>query len=184
GAPPAPGALMPVPGRAGDGPPGVLGGWALMAAGLVLAGPGLTHLCGRLLAAWRPGVLRLLAGRGLQREARRIGRPVGVLCAAACGAYVTWDLYGPGAGPAGERVTGPLTGLGAALVVLCAVCSLLTAAAEARAARERTTAALLRLGAPARLLRGAVALRAAALVTVLAPLTWAVAELTTLPLTP
>ncbi|NEB15185.1 hypothetical protein, partial [Streptomyces coelicoflavus] len=51
----------PTPGTAPSA--GVLIGWALAALGLALAGPGLTHLCGRLLQAARPGALRLLAGR-------------------------------------------------------------------------------------------------------------------------
>ncbi len=54
---------------------GVLLGWALATLGLALAGPGLTHLCGRLLQAVRPGALRLLAGRVLMEESHRVGRP-------------------------------------------------------------------------------------------------------------
>ncbi|MEU9970819.1 hypothetical protein [Streptomyces malaysiensis] len=179
--PPRPDALLAVPGRLGGNPPGVVGGWALAALGLVLAGPGLTHLCGRLLAAGRPGVLRLLAGRVLQQEAGLIGRPVGALCALASAAYTVMELYGRASGPSGSHAFGPLTGLGAALVTLCAGATTLTAAVEARSARERTTAALLRLGAPARLLRGAAALRATALLALLVPLVWMVAHLTAMP---
>ncbi|MGY0058041.1 hypothetical protein ACWY4P_16025 [Streptomyces sp. LZ34] len=181
GPPPPPDALLPLPGGLGGSPPGVVGGWALTAVGLVLAGPGLTHLCGRLLAAWRPGTLRLLAGRVLQQEAGRLGHSVGVLCAVATGAYAAVELYGTGAGPSGNRPFGPLTGLGAALIMMCATASALTAALEAKSARGRTTDALLRLGAPSRLLRGAAALRGLALLVLLTPLTWAVAELSTLP---
>lgn len=181
GPPPPPEALLPLPGGLGGSPPGVVGGWVLTAVGLVLAGPGLTHLCGRLLAAWRPGPLRLLAGRVLQQEAGRLGHSVGVLCAVATGAYAAVELYGTGAGPSGARSFGPLTGLGAALIMMCATASALTAALEARSARGRTTDALLRLGAPLRLLRGAAALRGVALLILLTPLTWAVAQLSTLP---
>ncbi|WP_055534599.1 hypothetical protein [Streptomyces alboniger] len=168
---------LPVPGGADGNPAGVLAGWALTALGLALAGPGLTYLCGRLLQAARPGAVRLLAGRVLQEEARRIGRPLGVLCAVASGAYASGVLY---AGP--RTGIGPLTALGALLVAGCAVLTLATAAVEARQSRADTTAALLRLGAPATMLRGSAALRAGALTAVFAPLTWVVAELAALPL--
>ncbi|GAA0951628.1 MULTISPECIES: hypothetical protein [Streptomyces violaceusniger group] len=180
-APPLPDALLAVPGRLGGSPPGVVGGWALAALGLVLAGPGLTHLCGRLLAVGRPGVLRLLAGRMLQQEAGLIGRPIGALCALAAAGFTVLELYGRASGPSGTHAFGPLTGLGAALVTLCAAATTLTAVVEARNARERTTAALFRLGAPARLLRGAAALRATALLALLVPLVWVVAHLTAMP---
>ncbi|MGP4052660.1 hypothetical protein [Streptomyces sp. 2A115] len=167
-----------LPGGFTDGPVGLLVGWALTAVGLALAGPGITHLCGRLLQAVRPGVLRLLAGRVLMEEAGRIGRPLGVVSAVASGAYAMAALY------TGTRLdVGPLTTLGAFLVAGCAVATLLTAAVEARDARADTTAALLRIGAPATMLRSAAALRAGTLFAVFGPLTWAVAELAALPLT-
>ncbi|MFE9624864.1 hypothetical protein [Streptomyces sp. NPDC006527] len=159
------------------GPAAVLVGWALTALGLALAGPGLTHLCGRLLQAVRPGALRLLAGRGLMQEASRIGRPLGVVCAVASGAYSMAALYDPA-----DPSVGPLTALGALLVAGCTCATLLTAAVEARQARADTTAALLRLGAPATMLRSAAALRAGALLALFLPLTVLVAELASLPL--
>jgi hypothetical protein len=167
-----------LPGGFSVGPLGVLVGWALTAFGLALAGPAITHLCGRLLQAVRPGALRLLAGRVLMEEAARIGRPLGVVCAVASGAYAMAVLYGRA-----RPDVGPLTTLGALLVAGCAVATLLTAAVEARNARADTTAALLRLGAPATALRSAAALRTGALLAVFGPLTWAVAELAALPLT-
>ncbi|MFF3710462.1 hypothetical protein [Streptomyces phaeochromogenes] len=167
-----------LPGGFNVGPLGVLVGWALTAFGLALAGPAITHLCGRLLQAVRPGALRLLAGRVLMEEAARIGRPLGVVCAVASGAYAMAVLYGRA-----RPDVGPLTTLGALLVVGCAVATLMTAAVEARNARADTTAALLRLGAPATALRSAAALRTGALLAVFGPLTWAVAELAALPLT-
>ena len=166
-----------IPGGAAGNPAGVLGGWALTALGLALAGPGLTYLCGRLLQAARPGAVRLLAGRVLQEEARRIGRPLGVLCAVCSGAYASVALY---AGP--RTGIGPLTVLGVLLVTGCAVLTLATAAVEARQSRTQTMRALLRFGASATALRGSAALRAAALTALFAPLTWAVAELAALPL--
>ncbi|WP_330337546.1 hypothetical protein [Streptomyces sp. NBC_00557] len=154
----------------------VLLGRLLTAAGLVLAGPGLTHLCGLLLQCTRPGALRLLAGRVLMAEATRIGRPLGVVCAVASAGYAMTTLH-TGSAPA----FGPLAVLGALLVSGCTVATLLTAAVETRQCRAETTAALLRLGAPATMLRAAAALRAAALVALFGPLTLAVAALAALP---
>ncbi|MGC9498655.1 hypothetical protein [Streptomyces sp. WG7] len=156
---------------------GVLIGWAVTALGLALAGPGLTHLCGRLLQAARPGALRLLAGRVLMDESNRIGRPLGVVCAVASAVYVAATLYDTG-GP----VLGPLSVFGALLVAGCTVATLLTAAVEAKHARAETTDALLRLGAPPATLRAAAAVRAAALFALFGPLTLIVAELASLPL--
>ncbi|MGW0611854.1 hypothetical protein [Streptomyces sp. NPDC002788] len=157
--------------------PGVLVGWALCAVGLALAGPGLTHLCGRLLQSARPGALRLLAGRILMAEATRIGRPLGVVCAVMAAAWAMTLLHAPNG-----LSLGPLTILGVLLVTGCTVATLLTAAVEARQARADITAALLRLGAPATMLRSATALRAGALLALFGPLTLTVAELAALPL--
>ncbi|MFJ6693649.1 hypothetical protein [Streptomyces sp. NPDC091294] len=165
----------PAPGTAPSA--GVLIGWALTALGLALAGPGLTHLCGRLLQAARPGALRLLAGRVLMEESHRVGRPLGVVAAVAAAAYVTATVY-DGDGPA----FGPLGTLGALLVAGCTVATLLTAAVEARHARADTTDALLRLGAPPATLRAAAAVRAAALLALFGPLVLIVAVLAALPL--
>ncbi|MFD3838779.1 hypothetical protein ACFWWC_21350 [Streptomyces sp. NPDC058642] len=159
------------------GPTPVLLGWLLTAVGLTLAGPGLTHLCGRLLQAVRPGALRLLAGRVLMEEATRIGRPLGVVCAVASATYAMAGLRHPG-----TDAFGPLTTLGALLVTGCTVATLLTAAVEAKHARADTTAALLRLGAPATMLRSAAALRAGAVLVLFVPLTLFVAELAAMPL--
>ncbi|MDX6345931.1 MAG: hypothetical protein QOF84_721 [Streptomyces sp.] len=171
--------LMPLPGGLGRIAPAVVGGWALTAAGLVLAVPGLVHACGRLLAACRPGALRLLAGRALREDARRVGRPLGVLCAAASAFYSGAALHASGSRPAG-----PLTLLGVTLVGLGALAAALTATVEARHARRPATDALTGLGAPASLLRAAVALRTGVVIAALVPVTWAVAELAVLPLRP
>ncbi|GAA2663945.1 hypothetical protein [Streptomyces vastus] len=167
-----------LPGLHAGGSAGVLLGWALTTLGLAMAGPALTHLSGRLLLAVRPGAVRLLAGRILMEEAGRIGRPLGVVCAVTSGAYAMAALYADA-----RPEIGPLTVLGVLLVAGCAVGTLLTAAVEARQDRTDTTAALLGLGAPATLLRGAAALRAGALLAVLGPLTWAIAGLAAVPLT-
>ncbi|MDF3302724.1 hypothetical protein [Streptomyces tropicalis] len=175
--------------RTGSGPalPGgldvgsvpVLVGWLLTTFGLALAGPGLTHLCGRLLQAVRPGPLRLLAGRALMEEAGRIGRPLGVVCAVLSGTFALLVL---GRGPA--SALGPLTALGTLVVLGCTVGTLLTAAVEARQDRSATTAALVRIGAPGTTLRTAAGLRAAALLVLFGPLTLVVAYLSALPLAP
>ncbi|MEU1105537.1 hypothetical protein ABZ408_31965 [Streptomyces tibetensis] len=157
--------------------PGVMAGWALAVVGLALAGPGLTHLCGRLLQSARPGARRLLAGRILMAECVRIGRPLGVVCAVLSAAWAMALLHAPDG-----LALGPLTTLGVLLVTGCTTATLLTAAVEARQARAGTTAALLRLGAPARMLRSAAALRAGALLALFGPLTLTVAELAALPL--
>ncbi|MFD0339426.1 hypothetical protein ACFVH0_12140 [Streptomyces sp. NPDC127117] len=170
--------LLPLPGRLDATPAGVLAGWTLAAAGLAVAGPGLAHLCGRLLQSARPGAVRLLAGRVLMDESRRIGRPLGVVCAVLAAVVAAYALYGTQ-----TRPLGPLTVLGAVLVLGCTTATLLTSALEARQAREQTALALLRLGAPVSALRAATALRAAALLIVFAPLTWLIAELAALPLT-
>jgi hypothetical protein len=165
------------PGGLPSGAPAVLVGWALIATGLALAGPGLTHLCGRLLQAARPGALRLLAGRVLMEEATRIGRPLGVVSAVTSGAYAMTTLYGSDA-----PSFGPLSTFGTLLVTGCTLATLLTAAVEAKQARADTTAALMRLGAPSLMLRSAAALRAGALLALFGPLTLIVAELAALPL--
>lgn len=157
--------------------PGAPAGPVLAAAGLALAGPGLTHLCGRLLQSVRPGALRLLAGRLLMTEATRIGRPLGVVCAVLSGAYALGSLY-----YADGRSAGPLALLGVLLVTGCPVATLLTAAAEAKQAHAGTTAALLRLGAPASTPRRAAALRAGALLALFGPLSVIVAQLSALSL--
>ncbi|MEU6010235.1 hypothetical protein [Streptomyces sp. NPDC047453] len=173
----APGPALPGGLAAGSAP--VLIGWLMTALGLALAGPGLTHLCGRVLQSARPGALRLLAGRVLMEEAGRVGRPLGVVCAVASGTYAMIAAYDGTA-----RALGPLTTLGTLLVAGCAVATLLIAAVEARQSRADAIAALLRLGAPATMLRSAALLRCGALLALFVPLTLVVADLAALPLVP
>ncbi len=169
-----PATTLPLPGALDYLTPAVAGGWLLIAAGIVLAAPGLAHLGGRLLAAGRPGALRLLAGRGLQQEAVRLGRPLGALCAATAALCAGLRLDGP-------RLFGPLVVLGAGVVLASVLGSIAAASAEARQARAATTAALLRLGAPRSLLRGAAVLRLTLLLAVFGGLTWLATELILLP---
>lgn len=170
-------ASRPGPGTPGDRPAALLG-LALACVGLALAGPGLTHLCGRLLQTARPGALRLLAGRVLMTEATRIGRPLGVVCAVMAAAYAMASLH-----DREDASSAPLVALGVLLVAGCTVATLLTAAVETRQTRAETTAALRRLGAPPVTLRKAAALRAGALLALFGPLSVVVAELSTWPLT-
>jgi hypothetical protein len=177
---------MPLPGSLDGLGPGVVAGWLLIALGLVLAGPGLVHLCGLLLAVGRPGVLRLLSGRVLREEAPRVGHPVGLLCAVTAGTVAAARLHRsgavPGASGAGEPAVGPLAALGVAVVVVCAVAGALSAASEFRTARASANDGLRRLGVSRGLLRAAAALRVAVLLGVLVPLAWLVAELAAMPL--
>ncbi|MFE3829293.1 hypothetical protein [Streptomyces sp. NPDC059092] len=172
------GPALPLPGQFDGSSAAVLAGWSLTAVGLALAGPGITYLCGWLLQVMRPGALRLLAGRTLMAESRRIGRPLGVLCAVVSGTFAAASLYSP----TDERPFGPLTALGATLVIGCTAATVLAAALEARQTRASATESLRLAGAPAGLLRTAVLVRAATVVVVFVPLTWAVAALAAIPL--
>ncbi|MFE4589688.1 hypothetical protein [Streptomyces laurentii] len=158
----------------GDGG-GVFAGWFLTAIGLAMIGPSLTYACGRLLQTARPGAVRLLAGRVLMTESRRLGRPLGILAAVGAAGVAAAAYYGGAA-------FGPLTWLGALVVVGCTTATLLTAALEARQSRARTTAALHRLGVPPTILRTTALLRAGVLIAVFVPLTWLVGTLAAIPL--
>ncbi len=170
---------LPLPGRFDGSPAAVLAGWVLTAIGLATAGPALVHGCGRLLQTARPGAVRLLAGRVLMTESRRVGRPLGVVCAVLSGLLATASLY---ESDTGSDAFGPLTGLGATLILACTGATLLTAALESRQDRAPVTEALVRVGAPPATLRAVALLRAGVLLAVFLPLTWAVAELAALPL--
>ena len=174
--------------------PLVLGGWLFVAAGLLLCAPGLARLCGLLLTVQRPGAARLLAGRTLQRDAARLGPPLGLLCTAAATGAVLARLYVAGRGPGGEpgqhaalprlaTASVLLVLLGAGVVVCCVLAGALLASAEARAARAPTGLLLARLGAPPRVHRAVGAWRTAALALALIPLTAAAGYCAALPLT-
>ncbi|MER6915400.1 hypothetical protein ABT354_27320 [Streptomyces sp. NPDC000594] len=170
------GTAVRLPGAFGSDRAGVLVGWALTALGLACAGPALTRFCGRLLQSVRPGAVRLLAGRILMAEARRVGRPLGVVAAVASAAITAWALYGTG-----PRPFGPLTGLGAGLVIACTTATLLTSAIEARQDRVALVGQLRGLGAPAAPLRLAALLRVGTLLLVFTPVIWAVGMLAAMP---
>jgi hypothetical protein len=172
------GDTLPLPSGLGSMSAATVTGWIFASAGMVLAGPGLVYLCGRLLALHRPGALRLLSGRALQQDARRIGRPLGLLCATATATLGAYDLQHG----SGHRV-GPVTTFAAALVGVCVLAIAATALTEVRSARAGAVAALRGIGASPGLLRGALALRAGVVLAVAIPLTAVVAAFATLPAT-
>jgi hypothetical protein len=145
---------LPLPSGLGSIAPAAVGGWVLATAGLVLAGPGLVYGCGRLLAAFHPGALRLLAGRGLQQEARRLGRPLGLLSATAAVALSGYGLRQDSGHP-----LGPVTTFAAALIGVCVLASTAMAAVESRDARAPVTAALRDLAVAPAVLRSCTAVR-------------------------
>ena len=179
------------------------GGWALAALGLVVAGPGLVHATGRLLAVGHPGAVRLLAGRGLQREAPRVGRPLGALCAVASlllaaawtyrsvqtsdvlpGVPLPAGLHAPRGLPGLPGLpghAGPLTALGGAVVLCCVATGALASLAAVRASRAHRTDVLAGLGAPRGLLRRVALARAVTLAGALVLLVWGMARLAPLP---
>ncbi|MFI6448090.1 hypothetical protein [Kitasatospora sp. NPDC050543] len=139
-----------------------LGGWAGTAIGLALLTGPLLAWAGRLLALGRPTPLRLLAGRGLTAEARRLSPPLAVL-ALILAVVLTTIRYWVGTPDSADV----LPAIEAVLVLGCAVAAVVARLAEVRTARRQVTAGLLQLGAAPRLLFGAVALRALAVGTVL-----------------
>ncbi|MEU9078701.1 hypothetical protein [Kitasatospora sp. NPDC048538] len=162
------------PGAAADGRPihlpaglgttstAALGGWAASALGLALLTGPLLSWTGRLLAAGRPTPLRLLAGRGLTAQARRLGPPLAVLTLALALVLTTirYWIGTPGSADA-------LPAVEACLVLGCAGAAVAARLAEVRTDRRDVTDALLRLGTPPRLLFGAIALRTLAVGTTL-----------------
>jgi hypothetical protein len=163
---------MPLPSGFGSVPSLAVCGWALVTAGMVLAGPGLVHVCGRLLAVHRPGATRLLAGRALLSEAPRIGRPLGLLAATTSAGMCAYDVH---------HKVGPVTAFAAGVMALCVLGTTGLAFHESAHARTPTTALLRELGGSPSLLRTALAMRAAVLVAAFAPAALLVAALATLP---
>lgn len=167
---------VPLPSGLGAIPPAAAGGWIVTTAGLMLAGPGVVHLCGRVLAAFRPGAVRLLAGRGLQHEALRFGRPLGLLCATTAAAVSGFGLRQD----TGHSL-GPVTAFAGALVAVCVVATASMAAADSRQGRAPAGAALRDLGASASTLRAAATVRASVLLVAFLLATALIAALSPLP---
>ncbi|HEY5832644.1 MAG TPA: hypothetical protein VIW71_01635 [Streptomyces sp.] len=166
------GHALPLPSGLGSVPPGSVGGWLVTTTGMMLAGPGLVHACGRLLVGLRPNAVRLLAGRALQAECRRAGRPLALLSATAAAFLATYDLHHP---------LGPLTTFAAVLVAVCVLATSCLALLEGRETRTPTAQALRELGASPTLLRTSTALAAAALLAAAVPLTLLIATLSSIP---
>ncbi|AUY49660.1 hypothetical protein [Streptomyces sp. CB01881] len=162
------------PGAAADGRPihlpaglgttstAALGGWTAGALGLALLTGPLLSWAGRLLALGRPTPLRLLAGRGLTAQARRLGPPLAVLTLTLA-LVLTTVRYWIGTPDSADA----LPAMEACLVLGCTAAAVAARLAELRSARRDVADALLRLGASPRLLAGAVALRTLAVGTVL-----------------
>ncbi|MBV6701834.1 hypothetical protein [Kitasatospora aureofaciens] len=162
------------PGAAEDGRPvhlpaglgttsvAAFGGWAASALGLALLTGPLLSWTGRLLALGRPTPLRLLAGRGLTAQARRLGAPLAVLTLVVA-VVLTTIRYWIGTPDSADA----LPAVEACLVLGCAAAAVAARLAEVRTDRRDVTDALLRLGTSPRLLFGAVALRTLAVGTTL-----------------
>lgn len=166
---------VPLPSGLGTIPPVAVGGWIVTTVGMMLAAPGLMHVCGRALAAFRPGALRLLSGRALQQEARRLGRPLGLLCATAAAGLAA---YGPLRDS--DHPVGPVSQFATVLVAACVVATTALAVAESQRTRTPATGTLREMGASRVMVRSAAALRVGVLVAVLLPATMAVAALSRL----
>ncbi|CAM3152011.1 Integral membrane protein [Streptomyces albus] len=138
-------------------------GWLLAACGLVLAGPGLLALGGRLLTNGQPGPARLLAGRSLAGEASWSGRPLGALSAVAAATTALALTLLAGAQAA---LPGPLAALAALSVACCVVGTWLAVRSRVRDSHVPLGELLDRLGAPRRVRRSVTLLRAAVLTTV------------------
>ncbi|MFC5906843.1 hypothetical protein [Streptacidiphilus monticola] len=136
-------------------------GWMLAVVGLALAVPLLLHASGLVLTWGGPRAVRLLAGRGLQSEARRLGTPLAVLAIVGAVGVVAVRHYAAEAGP-----VGPLPRIEGVLLALCVLGALLTRLAELSGLRRAIYAPLERMGAPASTFRSAVALRSVAAVAV------------------
>jgi hypothetical protein len=155
---PALGTLIVVTAVRVNAPGAAAVGWLLATAGIALAVPVLLYGAGQALAWGRPRATRLLAGRGLQAQAWRLGMPLAVLSIAGALGAVAWLRFAS----APHRHLGPLPLIEAGLVALCVVGALLTRLAELAGAHRAAYAPLRRMGAPTSVLQGSVALRTAA----------------------
>ncbi|MBD0693153.1 hypothetical protein [Streptomyces sp. CBMA123] len=159
---PADGRPIHLPAGLGSTSTAALGGWTASALGLALLTGPLLAWTGRLLALGRPTPLRLLAGRGLTAQARRLGPPLAVLTLVVA-LVLTTVRYWIGTPDSADA----LPAVEACLVLGCAAAAVIARLAEVRTDRREITDALLRLGASPRLLFGAVALRTLAVGTTL-----------------
>ncbi|MEY9873823.1 hypothetical protein ABH931_003312 [Streptacidiphilus sp. MAP12-33] len=155
---PAFGTLIVVTAVRVNAPEAAAVGWFVATTGIALAVPVLLYGAGHSLAWGRPRATRLLAGRGLQAQAWRLGTPLAVLSVAGALGAVAWLQYAD----TPHRRLGPLALIEAALVALCVLGALLTRLAELAGAHRAAYGPLRRMGAPTSVLQGSVALRTAA----------------------
>ncbi|WP_051944757.1 hypothetical protein [Streptacidiphilus rugosus] len=133
-------------------------GWVIAVVGIAVAVPVLLYGAGQALAWGRPRAARLMAGRGLQAQAWRLGTPLAVLSVAGAVGVVAALRYASSA----HRPEGPLPLIEAGLVALCVIGALITRLAELAGAHRAAYAPLRRMGAPTSMLQGSVALRTGA----------------------
>ena len=155
---PALGTLVVVTAVHVNAPEAAAVGWCIATAGIALAVPVLLYAAGQGLAWGRPRATRLLAGRGLQAQAWRLGTPLAVLSVAGAMGAVAWLQYASDP----HRHLGPLPLIEASLVALCVLGALLTRLAELAGAHRAAYGPLRRMGAATPVLQGSVALRTAA----------------------
>ncbi|MEU6175678.1 hypothetical protein ABZ832_27690 [Streptantibioticus parmotrematis] len=162
-------ASVPLPGGLRDMAPAVLAGWALTCAGVVACAPWLVALAGRALASWRPGPVRLLAGRALRTDARRVAAAVAWPAAVLALVPAAFRLH------AGHR-PGAFTLLGAAVVLGAAGCAAVASAARARTNGSATRRTLSGLGASRSVLGRVAVVRVVVVIGVAAlaaaPVSW------------
>ena len=161
---PLAGAAMLLAGLHAHGHLAVRTGWVVGLAGIAVAVPALLYAAGWLLAVGRPRAVRLLAGRGLQADAWRLGTPLAVLAVSgALGAVVLYRfVHGHGHHAAS---TPALVETG--MLVACVLGALATRLAELVAARRTAYTSLRRMGAAGRVYLRSRALRGTAAVLVL-----------------
>ncbi|MET7641726.1 hypothetical protein [Streptomyces sp. NPDC005438] len=149
--------------------------WLLTFAGLIMVGPGVVAMCGRLLTICRPGPTRLVTGRLLYAEAHPTGYALGTLCAVGAAAFAAREFQ-----KIHHGAFGPLTGLAAALIVSCVTVSVVATVAESRRSQASTVALVRRIGARWSLALKAQVLQVFVPLAVMAPLAWTVGRLTAL----
>lgn len=133
----------------------VLAGWVVAVLGIAVAVPVLLHATGGLLAAGRPQIVRMLAGRALQTDSWRLGTPLAVLAVTGAVGAVTAVRFADG-----HRPSGPVPLVEAGVLAVCVLGALATRLAELVVARRAAYTSLRRMGA-----QSGVYLRSAALRT-------------------
>ncbi|MFC1414518.1 hypothetical protein ACEZCY_35145 [Streptacidiphilus sp. N1-12] len=159
---PLAGAAMLSAGLHAGGSLAIWTGWLVGFVGIAVTVPALLYAAGWLLAVGRPRAVRLLAGRGLQADAWRLGTPLAVFAVcAALGAVVLVRL----ADEHGSAGTPAL--IETVLLAGCVLGALVTRLAELVTSRRAAYASLRRMGAAGSVYLRSWALRTGAAVVVL-----------------